>query len=110
MFSLKYLLPFALDRAHVTRQVTASLVVMKSDQFFSSVLPLEAQGEVKTLAFTGTVLVIGCLSSSLGEWVRQKEEYLLAFLKREVPAVHVSRVRIQILHTFFPTETSSMIQ
>ncbi|KKU33574.1 MAG: hypothetical protein UX57_C0006G0037 [Candidatus Uhrbacteria bacterium GW2011_GWE2_46_68] len=103
MFSLKHLLPSALDRAHVTRQVTTSLIVMKSDEFLFSVLPSAAKTEARTLALTGTVLVIGCRSSALGEFVRQQEETLLSFLKRELPQTHISRVRIQILHNLPPT-------
>ncbi|GEM_PF-1816940 len=106
MFSLKHLLPSALDRAHVTQQVTASLIVMKADQFLVSILPSAAKTEAKTLTLTGTVLVIGCRSSALGEFVRQQEEGLLSFLKRELPQVQISRVRIQILHAFPPTNSS----
>lgn len=105
MFSLKHLLPSALDRAHVTRQVTTSLVIMKSDEFLFSVLPEAAKTEARTLSLTGTVLVIGCRSSSLGGFVKQQEEALLSFLKRELPQTQISRVRIQILHDLPPTNS-----
>jgi hypothetical protein len=100
MFSLKHLLPFALDRAHATRQVTASLVLLKTDDFLRTRLPPQAQEEARALAFTGDTLVIGCRSSSVGSFLDHEQEALLDELKRALPQVQVKRISLRMVSSF----------
>jgi hypothetical protein len=108
MFSLKHLLPSAMDRAHATRQVNASLVLLKTDAFLRTHLPAQAQEEAHALAFTGDTLVIGCRSSSVCSFLDHEQEALLDELKRALPQVQVKRIFLRTVNSFSDKSQGSL--
>ncbi|HBK35115.1 hypothetical protein A2239_03670 [Candidatus Uhrbacteria bacterium RIFOXYA2_FULL_40_9] len=95
---LKDLLPDAIKRARIGRQVQAHTLLQRADEALYRLLPSSTSKQARALSYHYHVLVIGCLSSATGYFLKQQEEDLLHILNREQKGEHVRCIRIKILH------------
>ena len=95
---LRDLLPDAVRRARLTRQVQAHSVVEIVDQVLGRFLPQTPEPQAKAISFLRGSLTIGCLSSATGYFLKQQEEDLIQVINREEIKGKVRRIRIKIIH------------
>lgn len=80
--SLKDLLPNALNRGRISRQVVASQMVEVASQALQDALPARRQSDARVLSFKEGVLTIECANGSVADFVREREGFLLSALKK----------------------------
>lgn len=80
--SLKDLLPNALSRGRISRQVVASQMVEVASQALQDALPARRQSDARVLSFKDGILTIECANGSVADFVRERELFLLEALKK----------------------------
>lgn len=96
---IQSLLQGAMKRANITKQVTTAQIVAYGEQALEECAP-EVGKEAKVIALQDQALVIACLSSATGHFVKRFEEDILEFVKRKLPSAVVRSVRIRIVQSF----------
>jgi len=92
MDSLKNLLPGAISRAKITRQVATAQVAAAADEYLRLALPPGHQNDAHCLYLRDGRLTIGGVNGSVISFLRLRENELLAHIKSREPRALIAAV------------------
>jgi hypothetical protein len=101
--SLKDLLPEALRRGHMTRQVEAFQVVEAAASALASMLPSSRGADARPLSFKNGTLVVECRNAPAIGFVSQRKPELIASIEKLLPTAGVRDVRTRLVSEFHDT-------
>lgn len=95
-YSLKNLLPDALRRGRISRQVEATKVVEIFNELIKEKLPPARVGDVRAVSYKEQTLNVSCQNSAAAHWVIAREQELISLVLRQVPEVSLTKIKTQI--------------
>lgn len=93
------LVPKAINRAGIGKQLEASTAVGVAEEFFSNYLGNQID-QVRVVSFKAGILTIECLNSVVANEVAQSELRLGKYLKKKVPRAQLKSIRTRLTHEF----------
>lgn len=100
MLQLKDLLPDALRRGRISREVAAVKIIEAFDELMAEKLPPARKKDVFAIAFKDGIIEAGCKNSMAAHWLATREADLLAVLSRRVTEVSVKKIKSKIKYDF----------
>lgn len=86
------LLSQAVGRANISRQVSAAQVVDTANEWLETVLPEKRKSDACAMSLRNGNLIVACLSSSIADFIRDREEDCLNHVKRSNPNAQLDKL------------------
>ena len=100
MLSLKDLIPDALRRGHISREVATVKIIEAFNELVSEQLPLSRKKDIMAISFKDGVIEAGCKNNMAAHWLLTREADLLATLSRRVTEVGAKKIKAKIKYDF----------
>jgi hypothetical protein len=95
-FSLKDMLPQAMQRARMTRQVEALHIVETCNDFLQILLPSGRKTDAEAISFQEGSLLIRCENASVAQFIRIRTDELCKQFSLKYPEVHIQNIHIRL--------------
>lgn len=96
MLQLKNLLPDALRRGRISRQVEATKMVEIFNELIKEKLPPGQVEDVTAISYKDQILNVSCQNSPAAHWIASREQEMLSLLSRQIPEARSIKIKIQI--------------
>jgi hypothetical protein len=100
MQSLKDLLPDALRRGRISREISATRVVEVFNELLLEKLPSGHASDLLAISFKDGVLNVGCKNSPAAHWLFVRQADFLSILSRRLPEIRVEKIKTKIRYDF----------
>lgn len=101
--SLKDLLPEALHRGGISKQVQTTLTIDAANRFLSDLLPPGREADAKALSIRDGMILVGCLNGPVSDFVSVHAKELLDAIIKEQPNTPAIRVQTRLVGSFHDT-------
>lgn len=103
-FSLRDLLPGAIQRANISREVTAAQIVLEANRFLTQRLPPGRRADVQAISYRDGTLVIACLHSAAAQFISDLEQDLQYAIVSALPSAQISKILTRVMKSFPASE------
>jgi thiamine phosphate synthase YjbQ (UPF0047 family) len=103
-FSLKDLLPGAVQRANISREVTAAQIVLEANRFLDRSLSPARRKDVQAISYRDGILVLACLHASAAQAISQQEQLLMREIVSILPRADLRKMITRIMKSFPASE------
>ncbi|HBR80338.1 MAG: hypothetical protein UX09_C0004G0007 [Candidatus Uhrbacteria bacterium GW2011_GWE2_45_35] len=93
MHSLKDLLPDALRRGRIGREVATIKLIETFNNLAEERLPANRKQDVRAISYKDQILNVACKNNLAAHWVVSQELNLISALSRSVPEAHVLKIK-----------------
>jgi len=100
LYSLKDLLPDALRRGHISREMLALKVVEVFNELAEEKLPIGRKKDLLAISYKDNIINVSCKNSAAAHWTMIHEAEIIAALSRAVPEVRVEKIKTKIKYDF----------
>ncbi len=101
--SLKDLLPEALRRGGISKQVQTTLTIDVANRFLRDLLPPGREGDAQAMSIREGVLLVGCLNGPVSDFVAVHAKELQDAIIAEQPNSPIVRVQTRLVSSFHAT-------
>jgi hypothetical protein len=91
------LLPGAMTRANIGRQVVAAQIVDKANEWLNEILPEAHRQDACAMSIQNGILTIASLSSSVSNFICDRESGCLNLIKRSFPNAQIDKLRTRLV-------------
>ncbi|MFH1253527.1 MAG: hypothetical protein V1664_04330 [Candidatus Uhrbacteria bacterium] len=96
MFQLKDLLPEALCRGRISKEMAATKIVEIFNEIIPDFLPVGRKKDLAAISFKDRILNVNCQNTAVAHWLSNHELDLIAALAGQAPEVQVIKIRTRI--------------
>lgn len=97
LYSLKDLLPDALRRGHISREISALNAVEIFNKLVEEKLPIGRKKDLLAVSFKNNIIDVSCKNSVAAHWIMLHEAEIIATISRLVSEVRVEKIRTKII-------------
>lgn len=100
MQSLKDLLPDALRRGRISREMVATKVVEIFNELLLEKLPSDRGHDLSAISYKDGMINVGCKNSAAAHWLIVRQAEFLSLLARLIPETRVEKIKTKIRYDF----------
>jgi predicted nucleic acid-binding Zn ribbon protein len=94
--SLKDLLPDALRRGHLSREMAATQIVEIFNQWIVNFLPSGRAQDAQAVSYKDKILNINCRNMAAAHWLTQHEQEIVSALSQRSPETPIIQIKIRL--------------
>ena len=102
--SLKDLLAGAIQRANISREVTAAQIVLEANRFFEKRLGPTRRKDIRAVSYRDGTVTLGCLNSPAAQYVSQLETEMRSHISAVLPSSSITNIQTRVMKSFPASE------
>lgn len=100
MHSLKDLLPDALRRGRISREMAATRAVEVFNELLLEKLPRDRCRDLSAISYKDSIINVGCKNSAAAHWLFLRQTEFLSSIARLLPEIRIEKIKTKIRYDF----------
>ncbi len=93
---LKNLLPQSIQRAGITHQIGANLVLHSYQEVATDILGEQVSSQTKAIYVKNNILTVACLSSLIMQELQYREQEIIGKINKENPRAGIKKINYSV--------------